>query len=62
MKLTKEEFWSKSRFFYEIADYLSVSPRTLKAWIDKDVNVKLVPHKKLYSPKEVKTIIEYFGV
>lgn len=59
--MTKEEFYSKSRYFYEIAQYLGISCRTLKNWIDEDIDVKVVRHKKLYSPKEVKTILEYFG-
>lgn len=59
--LTKEDFWSKARYLYEIASYLGVDRRKLKAWIEDIEGIDSHKGKKLYTPKEVRIIIEYLG-
>lgn len=59
--LTKEEFWAKARYVYEIAAFLGVDRRTLVAWIVDLECAHYQKNKKLYSPKEVRSIIEYLG-
>lgn len=59
--LAKEDFWSKARYLYEIASYLGVDRRKLKAWIEDIEGVDSHKGKKLYTPKEVRIIVEYLG-
>ena len=59
--LAKEDFWSKARYFYEIAAFLGVDRRTLVAWIEDFAPANYHKNKKLYAPREVRSIIEYLG-
>lgn len=58
--LTKEEFYSKSRYLYEIAQYLSVDKRTLKVWLEDIEGITLKDNRRLFSPHDVRIIIEHF--
>lgn len=60
--LSKDEFCSKARYLYEIAIYLGIARTTLKVWITDNESLDDIKPKKLYPPKEVKRIVDYFGV
>ncbi|MGM9820438.1 MAG: hypothetical protein ACI3Z9_06515 [Candidatus Onthomorpha sp.] len=57
--LTREQFCSKSRYLYQIADYLGIHPKTLRIWIKDSEELSLSSHR-LYPPVEVRRIVEYF--
>lgn len=63
-QLTTQEFCSKSRYLYEIADYLGLRRTTLRIWIADTEELSDILNRKrlLYSPKEVERIVKYFGV
>ncbi|MEE0917829.1 MAG: hypothetical protein UIQ67_05955 [Bacteroidales bacterium] len=63
-QLTTQEFCSKSRYLYEIADYLGLRRTTLRIWIQDTEELSDILNRKrlLYSPKEVERIVKYFGV
>lgn len=63
MPLSRDEFCSKSRYLYEIANYLCVSSQTLRAWLDAEPieGIRERKVKRLFSPKEVRIILDYFA-
>lgn len=60
-KVDKETFCGSTRYLYEIADYLGVSSRTLKVWIEDIPNVRQRTNWRLFTPKEVRIIIDHLG-
>lgn len=62
-KVDKETFCSRPRYLSEIADYLVISPQTLRSWLDVEPieGIRARKIKRLFSQKEVRIIIEYFA-
>ncbi|MGM9819560.1 MAG: hypothetical protein ACI3Z9_01990 [Candidatus Onthomorpha sp.] len=58
----RDEFCRKSRYLYEIADFLGVARTTLRAWLQDCEALSDIKVKKLYPPQAVKRIVDYFGV
>lgn len=59
--ITAEELSSKARYLYEIANFLEIDKRTLRAWLSdiKDIDIK--SNRKLLTPHEVKIILNHFA-
>ncbi len=53
-------FISKARNKSEVAEYYGISVRTLNNWI-KTSGLDIEPVGNLYSPAQLKIIVEHFG-
>ncbi len=61
-KLTKEEFCSKSRYMYQVADFLGVDRRTLQQWLEDSEELEDLKNVRYLPPKSVKRILDYFFI
>lgn len=61
-KLTKEEFYSKSRYMYQVADFLGVDRRTLQQWLEDSEELEDLKNVRYLPPKSVKRILDYFFI
>lgn len=59
--ITSEELSSKARYLYEIANYLEIDKRTLRAWLSDIEGIDIKKDRKLLTPHEVKKILEHFA-
>ena len=59
--ITAEELVCKARYLYEIANFLEIDKRTLRAWLSDIEGINLRSNRKLLTPHEVKLILEHFA-
>lgn len=59
--ITAEELSSKARYLYEIANFLKIDKRTLRAWLEDIEGINVKRSRKLLTPLEVKIILEHFA-
>ena len=59
--ITAEELVCKARYLYEIANFLEIDKRTLRAWLSDIEGINLRSNRKLLTPHEVKLIVEHFA-
>lgn len=59
--ITAEELSSKARYLYEIANFLEIDKRTLRAWLTDIEGIDIKKDRKLLTPHEVKIILEHFA-
>lgn len=59
--ITAEELSSKARYLYEIANFLEIDKRTLRAWLEDIEGINVKSNRKLLTPHEVKIILKHFG-
>lgn len=59
--ITVEELSSKARYLYEIANFLEIDKRTLRAWLTDIEGIDIKKDRKLLTPHEVKIILDHFA-
>lgn len=59
--ITAEELVCKARYLYEIANFLEIDKRTLRAWLTDIEGLDIKSNRKLLTPHEVKIILEHFA-
>lgn len=59
--ITAEELVCKARYLYEIANFLEIDKRTLRAWLTDIKGLDIKSNRKLLTPHEVKIILNHFA-
>jgi hypothetical protein len=59
--ITAEELVCKARYLYEIANFLEIDKRTLRAWLTDIEGLDIKSNRKLLTPHEVKIILNHFA-